>query len=122
MTSRELADIDKRVLWHPFTQQQGWSEEDPLIVERAQGCTLYDTDGNAYIDGISSLWCTVHGHAPPGDRRGGARAARSVAHTTMLGLTHPPAIELAQRLVEIAPPGLTASSTPTTARRPPRSR
>ena len=72
MTTRELAAIDKRVLWHPFTQQQGWCEEEPLIVERAEGCTLYDTDGNAYLDGISSLWCNVHGHAPP------ARSTRAV--------------------------------------------
>ena len=106
MTTRELAAIDKRVLWHPFTQQQGWSEEDPLIVERAQGCTLYDTDGNAYIDGISSLWCTVHGHAHPAIDAAVRAQLDKVAHTTMLGLTHPPAIELAQRLVELAPPGL----------------
>jgi adenosylmethionine-8-amino-7-oxononanoate aminotransferase len=106
MTTQELAAIDKRVLWHPFTQQRGWAEEEPLIVERAEGCTLYDTDGNAYIDGISSLWCTVHGHAHPAiDAAVRAQLGR-VAHTTMLGLTHQPAIELAQRLVEIAPPGL----------------
>jgi len=37
MTTRELADIDKRVLWHPFTQQQGWCEEEPLIIERGEG-------------------------------------------------------------------------------------
>jgi adenosylmethionine-8-amino-7-oxononanoate aminotransferase len=106
MTTNELAAIDKRVLWHPFTQQRGWSEEQPLIVQRAQGCTLYDTDGNAYIDGISSLWCTVHGHAHPAIDAAVREQLGRVAHTTMLGLTHPPAIELAQRLIEIAPPGL----------------
>jgi adenosylmethionine-8-amino-7-oxononanoate aminotransferase len=106
MTTQDLAAIDKRVLWHPFTQQRGWAEEEPLIVERAEGCTLYDTDGNAYIDGISSLWCTIHGHAHPAiDAAVRAQLGR-VAHTTMLGLTHQPAIELAQRIVEIAPPGL----------------
>jgi adenosylmethionine-8-amino-7-oxononanoate aminotransferase len=106
MTTQDLAAIDKRVLWHPFTQQRGWAEEEPLIVARAEGCTLYDTDANAYIDGISSLWCTVHGHAHPAiDAAVRAQLGR-VAHTTMLGLTHQPAIELAQRLVEIAPPGL----------------
>jgi adenosylmethionine-8-amino-7-oxononanoate aminotransferase len=106
VTTQDLAAIDKQVLWHPFTQQRGWAEEEPLIVARAEGCTLYDTDGNAYIDGISSLWCTVHGHAHPAiDAAVRAQLGR-VAHTTMLGLTHQPAIELAQRLVEIAPPGL----------------
>ncbi len=98
--------MDKRVLWHPFTQQQGWCEEEPLIIERAAGCTLYDTDGNAYIDGVSSLWCNVHGHAHPQIDRAVRAQLERVAHTTMLGLTHPGAIELAQRLVDIAPPGL----------------
>ncbi|MEA2193478.1 MAG: adenosylmethionine---8-amino-7-oxononanoate aminotransferase [Solirubrobacteraceae bacterium] len=106
MTTSELAAIDKRVLWHPFTQQQGWCEEQPLIVERAEGCTLYDSDGNAYIDGISSLWCTIHGHAHPAIDAAVREQLERVAHTTLLGLTHRGAIELAQKLVEIAPPGL----------------
>ncbi len=106
MTTRELAAIDKRVLWHPFTQQRGWSEEQPLIVQRAQGCTLYDTDGNAYIDCISSLWCTVHGHAHPVIDAAVRAQLERVAHTTMLGLAHPPAIELAAKLIDLAPPGL----------------
>ena len=106
MTTRELADIDKRVLWHPFTQQQGWCEEEPLIIERGEGCTLFDTDGNAYLDGVSSLWCNVHGHGHPAIDRAVRAQLDKVAHTTMLGLSHPGAIELAQRLVGIAPPGL----------------
>ncbi|MDP2709801.1 MAG: adenosylmethionine--8-amino-7-oxononanoate transaminase [Solirubrobacteraceae bacterium] len=106
MTTRELADIDKRVLWHPFTQQQGWCEEEPLIIERAAGCTLYDSEGNAYLDGVSSLWCNIHGHAHPAIDRAVREQLQRVAHTTMLGLSHPGAIELAQRLVELAPRGL----------------
>jgi adenosylmethionine-8-amino-7-oxononanoate aminotransferase len=106
MTTQELAALDKRVLWHPFTQQQGWAEEQPLIVERAAGRTLYDTDGKSYIDGTAALWCNVHGHAHPVIDAAVRAQLEKVAHTTMLGLSHPPAIELAQRLVEIAPPGL----------------
>ncbi len=106
MTTRELAGIDKRVLWHPFTQQQGWCEEEPLIIERAEGCTLYDTDGNAYLDGVSSLWCNVHGHGHPTIDRAVRAQLERVAHTTMLGLSHPGGIELAQRLVDLAPRGL----------------
>jgi adenosylmethionine-8-amino-7-oxononanoate aminotransferase len=106
MTTRELVDIDKRVLWHPFTQQQGWCEEEPLIIERAAGCTLYDTEGNAYLDGVSSLWCNVHGHAHPAIDRAVRAQLERVAHTTMLGLSHPGAIELADRLVRLAPEGL----------------
>jgi len=107
MGMRELAEADKRVLWHPFTQQQGWAEEQPLIIERGRGCTVYDTDGNAYIDGVSSLWCNVHGHCHPAIDAAVREQLGRIAHTTMLGLSHPPAIELAQRLVELAPAGLT---------------
>ena len=106
MRTRELARTDHRVLWHPFTQQRGWCEEEPLIIERAHGCKLYDTDGNAYLDGISSLWCNVHGHGHPAIDAAVREQLDRVAHTTMLGLSHPPAIELAQRLVDLAPPGL----------------
>jgi len=98
--------MDKRALWHPFTQQQGWCEEEPLIIERAEGCTLYDTDGNGYLDGVSSLWCNVHGHGHPAIDGAVRDQLGRVAHTTMLGLSHPGAIELADRLVRIAPRGL----------------
>jgi adenosylmethionine---8-amino-7-oxononanoate aminotransferase len=107
MTTNELARTDHRVLWHPFTQQQGWCEEEPLIVERALGCMLYDTDGNAYVDGVSSLWCNVHGHCHPAIDAAVREQLERVAHTTMLGLTHRPAIELGRRLVGLAPAGLT---------------
>jgi adenosylmethionine-8-amino-7-oxononanoate aminotransferase len=101
-----LRDADRRHVWHPFTQQQGWVSEDAPIIERAEGTDLIDTDGRRYIDGVSSLWCTVHGHRHP-DIDAAVRAQLDrVAHSTMLGLTHPPAIELAERLVAIAPEGL----------------
>jgi adenosylmethionine-8-amino-7-oxononanoate aminotransferase len=98
-----LASLDARVLWHPFTQQRGWEQEPPLIVERAHGATLYDVHGDAYIDGVSSLWCNVHGHGHPAIVAAVRDQLDRVAHTTMLGLTHAPAIELAERLVQIAP-------------------
>jgi adenosylmethionine-8-amino-7-oxononanoate aminotransferase len=103
MDTAELAATDRNYLWHPFTQQQGWSEEPPLIIERAEGTTLYDTDGNAYIDGVSSLWCNVHGHGHHLIDAGVRIQLERLAHSTMLGLSHPPGIELARRLVELAP-------------------
>jgi adenosylmethionine-8-amino-7-oxononanoate aminotransferase len=97
---------DRSFLWHPFTQQRGWTEEEPIIVERAEGTDLIDLEGRRYIDGVSSLWCNVHGHGHPRiDAAVRAQLAR-VSHSTMLGLSHQPGIELAQRLVELAPPGL----------------
>jgi len=107
-TTPELIAADRRHLWHPFTQQQDWCEEEPvLVIDRAQGTNLYDTDGNAYIDGVSSLWCNVHGHRHPAIDAAIEAQLRRVAHTTMLGLSHEPAVTLAERLVALAPPGLT---------------
>lgn len=107
MTSTvELAALDRQLLWHPFTQQRDWQREAPLLIERAQGTTLYDTEGRAYIDGVSSLWCNVHGHGHPAIDAAVEAQLHRVAHSTMLGLSHPGAIELARRLLAIAPAGL----------------
>jgi adenosylmethionine-8-amino-7-oxononanoate aminotransferase len=104
----DLADLDRRVLWHPFTQQRGWEQDEPpILVQRAEGTTLYDTAGNAYIDGTSSLWCNVHGHRHPRIDAAIRSQLDRVAHSTMLGLSHPGAVELAARLVALAPPALT---------------
>jgi adenosylmethionine---8-amino-7-oxononanoate aminotransferase len=101
-----LNDLDQQFVWHPFTQQQGWSEETPLMIERGEGVYLYDVEGNRYIDGTSSLWCNVHGHHHPVLDAAAKAQFDKVAHSTMLGLSHPGATELAERLIEIAPEGL----------------
>jgi len=103
----DLVTADRTHLWHPFTQQQGWVEEEPLMIDRAEGTDLVDIDGRRYIDGVSSLWCNVHGHRHPRIDAAVREQLESVAHSTMLGLSHRPGVELAQRLVGIAPPGLT---------------
>src|SRR5918998_4841005 len=102
----DLAALDRAHLWHPFTQQQGWVEEEPLIVESAEGTDLIVVHGRRYIDGVSSLWCNVHGHRHAGIDQAIRDQLDRIAHSTMLGLTHGPAAELAGRLVEIAPPRL----------------
>jgi adenosylmethionine---8-amino-7-oxononanoate aminotransferase len=101
-----IQDLDQRHLWHPFTQQQGWSSDDALVIERGEGTDLIGADGRRYIDGVSSLWCNVHGHRHPGIDKAIRDQLDRIAHSTMLGLTHPLAAELAERLVRIAPPGL----------------
>src|ERR687894_619498 len=103
----DLAAADRTHLWHPFTQQRGWVEEEPLIVERAEGTDLIDISGRRYIGGVSSLWCNVHGHCHPRIDAAVRAQLDRVAQSTMLGLSHRPGIELAGRLVELAPPGLT---------------
>lgn len=105
-TRKDLSEKDRRFLWHPFTQMAEWEKEEPLVIDRAEGPYLYSIDGRRYIDGVSSIWVTLHGHR----RREIDRAIRcqlsKVAHTTLFGLTHPTAIELAEKLVSIAPSGL----------------
>jgi len=100
------ADLDHRHLWHPFTQQRGWENEDPLVIERAEGTDLIAEDGTRYIDGTSSLWCNLHGHRHPAVDAAVRDQLDRVAHSTMLGLTHGPAAELAVRLVDVTPAGL----------------
>lgn len=100
------AQLDRDHVWHPFTQQQTWREEEPLSIERAEGSYLIDGEGNRYIDGVSSLWCNVHGHRHAGIDAAVSAQLDKVAHTTMLGLSHPAATELAGRLAGLAPAGL----------------
>ncbi|MFT7519388.1 MAG: adenosylmethionine-8-amino-7-oxononanoate aminotransferase [Kiritimatiellia bacterium] len=101
-----LADLDKQVLWHPFTPQHRWVDSAPLVIEHADGCMLYDIDGNEYIDGVSSLWTNVHGHRHPKLDQAIRDQLDKMAHSTMLGLTHPTAIQFASRLVDVTPAGL----------------
>jgi adenosylmethionine-8-amino-7-oxononanoate aminotransferase len=100
------AQLDHWHVWHPFTQQRDWVGEEPVMIERGEGNELIDTEGNRYLDGVSSLWCNIHGHRHPVIDQAVRDQLDKVAHSTMLGLSHPGAAELAARLVEIAPPGL----------------
>ncbi len=102
----DSTQLDRDHLWHPFTQQQSWCEEEPLMVERGEGSYLIASDGRRYLDGTSSLWCTVHGHRHAGIDAAVREQLGKVAHSTMLGLSHPGGAELAKRLVDIAPAGL----------------
>ncbi|HEY3186002.1 MAG TPA: adenosylmethionine--8-amino-7-oxononanoate transaminase [Solirubrobacteraceae bacterium] len=102
-----LVGWDHRYLWHPFTQMADWLAEEPLVVVEAEGCTLVDAAGRRYLDGVSSLWCNVHGHRHPTLDAAVRAQLDRVAHTTLLGLANVPSIELARGLVEIAPRGLT---------------
>jgi adenosylmethionine-8-amino-7-oxononanoate aminotransferase len=102
-----LVEWDHAHLWHPFTQMRDWLGEEPLVVASGDGCWLVDTAGRRYLDGVSSLWCNVHGHRHPALDAALRAQLERVAHTTLLGLGSVPAIELAHALVGIVPPGLT---------------
>jgi len=100
---QDLQQWDREIVWHAFTQMQ---EYEPLIIERAQGATLYDIDGRAYLDGVASVWCNVHGHRHPRLDQALRDQLDRVAHVTSLGASNPTTIRLAKRLVDLAPPGL----------------
>lgn len=102
----ELTAWDKEYVWHPFTQMKEYRQEPPLIIERGEGSYLIDVAGKRYLDAISSLWVTVHGHSHPLLNQAIKEQTERVAHSTLLGLANVPSIELAKKLVEITPAGL----------------
>ncbi|NQU18583.1 adenosylmethionine--8-amino-7-oxononanoate transaminase, partial [bacterium] len=104
---KKLCRLDKKYMWHPFTQMRDWQREEPLIIEEAKGCYLKDVKGRWFLDGVSSLWVNIHGHRKKEIDRAIKGQLDRVAHSTLLGLANVPSIELAQKLVKIAPKGLT---------------
>jgi len=103
----EVVALDRRHVWHPFTQTSEWRDEDPVVIRAARGCRLVDDRGREYVDGVASLWANVHGHAHPRLDAALREQAGRVAHSTFLGLTHEPGARLAAELSAIAPAGLT---------------
>ena len=101
--AKTLAEWDHAHVWHPFTQADEWEADGPpLIVDRAEGCTLIDVHGRRYLDGISSLWTNIHGHKNPLVDEAVRQQLDRVAHSTLLGLAGTPSIQLAKRVVELA--------------------
>ncbi|MFH0807921.1 MAG: adenosylmethionine--8-amino-7-oxononanoate transaminase [Elusimicrobiota bacterium] len=101
-----LKEWDKKYIWHPFTQMQDYEKEKPIIIEEGKGSYIKDTDGKRYLDGVSSLWVNVHGHRKKELDESIRKQLNRVAHSTLLGLGNIPSIELAKKLIEIAPKGL----------------
>jgi adenosylmethionine---8-amino-7-oxononanoate aminotransferase len=99
----DLRRWDREIVWHAFTQM---AEYEPLLIERAEGCRLIDVEGREYLDGVSSLWCNLHGHRHPRLDAAIRRQLDQVAHVTNLGMGNPTTARLAKKLVDLAPPGL----------------
>ncbi len=102
----QLVRQDRENVWHPFTQMKDWQKDPVLVIERGEGNYLVDSDGKRYLDGVSSLWANVHGHRVKKIDDAVKAQLGKIAHSTFLGLTHPPAIELSRRLLRIAPKNL----------------
>jgi len=107
MTHDAIYAAERDCLWHPFTQMREWSRRRPVVIERARGCTLVDVEGREYLDGVSSLWCNVHGHNHPDINAAIQAQLAKVAHSTLLGLGSVPAASFARELIEVAPADLT---------------
>ena len=101
-----LIAADKRYLWHPFTSMHDWCApgHEPLVLVEGHGAMLRDSRGGEYIDGNSSIWTNIHGHNHPRINAAIRRQLDLVAHTSFLGFTNPPAIELARSIIELFPP------------------
>ncbi len=110
MNAEELARLraaDRKHSWKPFTDMREYARSESLVIERGEGNWLFDAAGRRLFDAVSSMWCNLFGHRVPEiDAAIGEQLGR-VAHSTALGPTHPGAVRLAERLVSIAPKGLT---------------
>ena len=102
----ELQAWDKQYIWHPFTQMKDWLADETLVIDRAAGNYLIDTDGRRYLDGVSSLWVNVHGHRKKEIDQAVKKQIDQLSHSTLLGLANTPSVELAKKLIEIAPADL----------------
>ena len=100
-----MLDRDRQFVWHPYTQMK--TAPRPLAIVRGQGVYLYTDDGRKLLDGISSWWVNIHGHAHPRLAQAIADQARRLEHVIFAGATHEPAVDLAERLVGVLPAGLT---------------
>ncbi|WP_411567629.1 adenosylmethionine--8-amino-7-oxononanoate transaminase [Sporosarcina sp. GW1-11] len=106
MEANELLEKSKQYMWLPFTQMSDY-EKDPLIIKSGEGVTVTDIHGNTYLDGYSSLWLNVHGHRKKELDEAIQTQLQSIAHSTLLGAANIPSILLAEKLVKLAPKGLT---------------
>ncbi|MED9853259.1 MAG: adenosylmethionine--8-amino-7-oxononanoate transaminase [Succiniclasticum sp.] len=106
MTLNKWEELDKKYIWHPFTQMKGWLEAPQLVIDHGEGVRLYDTEGREYLDAISSLWVNIHGHRRKEINDAIIAELNKVEHSTLLGLINEPSAELAEKLVEVTPAGL----------------
>ncbi|REJ80384.1 MAG: adenosylmethionine--8-amino-7-oxononanoate transaminase [Bacteroidetes bacterium] len=98
---KSLTERDSICIWHPYSQ--GFNSTSPVPVVRAERIYLIAENGERYIDGISSWWTNIHGHSNPHISREIALQASELDHVIFAGFTHPPAVQLAERLLNILP-------------------
>lgn len=102
----QLQWLDKRNIWHPFTQMKDYNRSTPVIIDKGKGSYIYDIEGNKYIDGVSSLWVNIHGHRKNKIDAAIMNQVKKISHSTLLGISNVPAIRFAEKLLQITPQGL----------------
>lgn len=105
-STEQLRALDRRHVWHPFTQMQDWERDEQIVIEKGEGCWLVDTEGRRYLDGVASMWTNVHGHCRAELNQALKVQVDRLEHSTLLGLASEQSILLAARLAKIMPPGL----------------
>ncbi len=103
MDNQTLRELDKRYIWHPYTQMKDFEKRDLLFVDRAEGVYLWDLEGNRYYDTISSWWCIVHGHNHPVIRRHIKEQLQRLDQIHFAGTTHRGPVLLAEKLARLLP-------------------
>ena len=99
-----LVRMNRRHVWHPFTQMADWARTEPLFLVRGRGAVLEDLHGREFLDANSSIWTSLHGHGHPAINLALRDQAERVAHVSMLGFANEPATRLAADLVRLAKP------------------
>src|SRR6266478_9022961 len=100
----KLAVLDRRYVWHPFTQMRDWLKAEPIVIVEGAGAVLRDIKGREYLDANSSIWTNLHGHNQPKINAAIQQQLRKIAHSSALGLANEPASLLAAQLVRVANP------------------
>ena len=103
----KLLKKDLQHIWHPYTQMKDCETNPPILIERAKGIKVYDKNGRVYHDAISSWWCNIHGHNHPKIQKAVREQMKKLDHILFAGFTHEPAIELADRLIDMTPEHIT---------------
>ena len=100
----QLAQLDHKYIWHPFTQMRDWLRHEPIVITSGRGAVLRDARGREYLDANSSIWTNLHGHNHPKINAAISRQLKKIAHSSALGFANEPASLLAKELAEAANP------------------
>src|SRR5271156_3538493 len=95
----KLAQLDRKYVWHPFTQMRDWLKREPIVIASGKNAVLRDIHGRKYLDANSSIWTNLHGHNHPKINAAISRQLKKISHSSALGFANEPASLLAEKLI-----------------------